>query len=98
MLLQDPPVQRDRGPEPAQQRPRRRPRRLPRLPQLLVELGLVSLGYLAYAAIRNARGQTTPAKTSLAMLDAKRLIRLEQVTGLWHEHTIQKLLMHAPVL
>jgi hypothetical protein len=59
---------------------------------------LVSLGYLAYSAIRNARGQTTPAKTSLAMLDAKRLIRLEQITGLWHEHTIQQVLMHVPVL
>jgi hypothetical protein len=96
MLLQDPPVQQDRGPELHNRRPRR-PRRF-RRPSLLVELVLVPIGYLAYAAVRNARGQTTPAKTRLALLDAKRLIRLEQVTGLWHEHTIQKFLMHAPTL
>ncbi len=90
MLVEDPPVQEDRGVPPGRARRRR--------PRLLVELVLVPVGYLAYAAVRNARGKTTPAKTHLALLDAKRLIRLEQLTGLWHEHTIQKFLLHAPSL
>jgi hypothetical protein len=105
MLVQDPLVQTDQtdrrpevdsGPKVRKRRPRLSA--LSRRPNLLVELVLVPLGYLAYAAVRNARGQTTPAKTRLALLNAKRLIRLEQVTGLWHEHTIQKVLMHAPTL
>lgn len=90
MLVEDRLVSEGEGPGAG---PRRR-----RRPRLLVELVLVPLGYLAYAAVRNARGQTTPAKTRLALLDAKRLIRLEQLTGLWHEHTIQKFLLNAPAL
>jgi hypothetical protein len=90
MLVEDPPVNAAGGLEADRKRRRR--------PHLLLELVLVPVGYLAYAAVRNARGKTTPAKTSLAFLDAKRLIRLEQLTGLWHEHAIQKFLLRAPAL
>ena len=53
-------------------------------------------GYLAYAAVRNQRGQTTPAKTQKALKDANKIIRIEQRTWLYHERAIQHALLHAP--
>src|ERR1700682_5569703 len=72
------------------------PRRRVKKPRLLLELILVPAGYLAYAAVRNQRGQTTPAKTQKALKDANKIIRIEQRTWLYHERAIQHALLHAP--
>ena len=74
--------------------PRRRGKR--RRPRLLPEAILVAAAYWAYAAVRNARGTTTPSKTRRAFTNAEQLIGFERRTWMYQERSIQRLLLHVP--
>jgi membrane-associated phospholipid phosphatase len=66
-----------------------------RRPRWWGELAIAAAGYAIYAAVRNLQGkETDPSDYQRAFVNAQRVIHLEQVSGLYHEHGVQTLFLN----
>jgi hypothetical protein len=60
---------------------------------------IVIVGYVMYTVVRNVQGEgTSAADYQHALNNAQRVVHLEGVVGLFHEHTVQRLFLRAPDL
>jgi len=54
------------------------------------EGAIVATAYVVYAVLRNLQGkETSPDDYQRAFVNAQHVIRLEQISGLYHEHGVQ---------
>jgi len=71
-----------------------RPRAERRRPRLLVEITLLSIAYALYATVRDRQGEDArPAAFGRALVNAGRVVGLEQRLGWYHELDLQRWLL-----
>jgi hypothetical protein len=75
------------------------PIRLVRRPRWWAEVLITAVGYGIYAFVRNVQGKaTSPTAYQRAYVNANHIIRIERIAGVYHEHRIQTVFLHAPWL
>jgi membrane-associated phospholipid phosphatase len=67
-----------------------------RRPRWWGEAAIVAAGYAIYTFVRNLQGkETDPSDYQRALVNAQRVIRVEQISGLYHEHGVQTLFLNS---